>query len=173
MHQLPGICNIQGVGICKKKLDNEVDKVTTVHTDSMMTLESLNNMYKHTFLTEEIRRKVQEMESRGWTTRFRWTKAHVGTTANELADKLAKEASSKIEMPISYNRLPKSVIKRDLEDSSRETWQKECETTNKGTTTKEYFPTVVEKLKMKINLTQNLTTLVTGPREHKIVSTQV
>jgi len=78
------------------KLDNEVDKVTTVHTDGMTTLESLNNTYKHTFLTEEIRRKVQEMGSRGWTTRFRWTKAHVGTTGNELAVKLAKEASSKI-----------------------------------------------------------------------------
>ena len=47
------------------KLDNEVDKVTTVHTDSMMTLESLNNMYKHTFLTEEIRRKVQEIGAEG------------------------------------------------------------------------------------------------------------
>jgi ribonuclease HI len=114
------------------KLDNEVDKVTTVHTDSMMTLESLNNMYKHTFLTEEIRRKVQEMGSRGWTTRFRWTEAHVGTTGNELADKLTKEASSRIEIPISYNRVPKSVIKRDLEDNSRETWQKEWETTKKG-----------------------------------------
>jgi ribonuclease HI len=77
------------------KLDNEVYKETTVHTDSMTTLKSLNNMYKHTFLTEEIRRKVQEMGSRGWTTRFRWTKAYVGTTGNELADKLAKEASSK------------------------------------------------------------------------------
>ena len=32
----------------------------------------------------------------------------------------------------------------------------------KGTTTKEYFPTVVERLKMKINPTQHLTTLVTG-----------
>ena len=29
------------------KLDKEVDKVTTVQTDSMTTLESLNNMYKH------------------------------------------------------------------------------------------------------------------------------
>jgi len=86
----------------------------------------------------------------------------VGTTGNELADKLTKEASSKIEITISYNRVPKSVIKRDLEDNSRETRQKEWETTNKGTTTKEYFPTVVEKLKMKINLTQNLTSLVTG-----------
>jgi len=76
------------------------------------------------------------MGIRGWTTRFRWTKAHVETTGNELADKLAKEASSKIENPISYNRIPKNVIKRDLEYNSRETWQKEWETTNKGTTKK-------------------------------------
>ena len=48
--------------------------------------------------------------------------------------------SSKIEITISYNRVTKRVIKRDLEDNSRETWQKEWETTNKGTITKEYFP---------------------------------
>jgi len=73
-------------------LENDVDKVTAVYTDSRTTLESLHNMNKHTFLTEEIRRNVQEMGNRGWTTRFRWTKAHAGTTGNELADKLAKEA---------------------------------------------------------------------------------
>jgi len=32
----------------------------------------------------------------------------------------------------------------------------------KGTTTKEYFPTVLERLKMKINPTQHLMTLVKG-----------
>ena len=79
----------------RTNLDNEFDKVTTVHTVSMMALESLKNMYKHTFLTEEIRRKVQEMGSRGWTARFIWTKAHLGTTGNELADKLAKELQVK------------------------------------------------------------------------------
>jgi len=35
------------------------------------------------------------------------------------------------------------------------------ETTNKGRTTKEYFPNVAERLQKK-NLTQNFTTLVTG-----------
>ena len=98
------------------KLDNEFDKVTTVHTDSMTTLESLNNMYKHHFLPKKSDGKCKRWRA---TTRFRCTKAHVGTTGNELADKLAKEASSKIEIPISYNRVPKSVIKRDLQDNSR------------------------------------------------------
>jgi len=39
----------------------------------------------------------------GWTTGFRCTKAHAGTTGNELADQLAKEASSKTEIPIRFN----------------------------------------------------------------------
>ena len=61
----------------------------------------------------------------------------MGTTGKELADKLAKEALSKTVIPISYNRVQKSFIKRDLEDNSWETWQKAWETTNKGATTKD------------------------------------
>jgi ribonuclease HI len=63
-----------------------------VHTDSRTTLESLHNTNKHKFLIEEIRQKVNDMESRGWKTRFRWIKAHAGISGNELADRLAKEA---------------------------------------------------------------------------------
>jgi len=33
---------------------------------------------------------------------------------------------------LSYNRIPKSVIKRDLEDTSVEIWQREWGTTKKG-----------------------------------------
>jgi hypothetical protein len=134
----------------------------TVHTDSRMTLDSLNNADKHTSLTKEIRQKVHEMKNREWKIRFRWTKAHAGTSGNELVDKLAKEAAGKTEMPISYNRVPKSAIKRDLEEFSMENWQREWETTNKGGITKEYFPKVAERLHIKINLTQNFTTIVTG-----------
>jgi len=92
---------IMALEYVQTNLENDVDQVTTVHTDSWTTLESLHTMNKHTFLTEQIRRKVQEMGSRGWTTRFRWTQSHMGTTGNELADKLAKEASSKTEISIS------------------------------------------------------------------------
>jgi len=65
------------------------------------------------------------METREWKIRFRWIKAHAGTSGNELADKLAKEASGETEILISYNRVPKSAIKRDLEEISAETWQRE------------------------------------------------
>ena len=78
-------------------------------------------------------------------------KSHAGTSGNELADKLAKQVSGKTEIPISNNRVPKSAIKRDLEETSMENWQSEWETTNKGGITKEYFPKVAERLHTKIN----------------------
>jgi len=44
-------------------LENGVDKITRVYTESRTTLESLHNMNQHTFLTEEIRRKCKRWES--------------------------------------------------------------------------------------------------------------
>jgi hypothetical protein len=44
----------------------EEDKAATVHTDSRTTLDSLYNTDIHTFLIEEIRQKVYEMENREW-----------------------------------------------------------------------------------------------------------
>ena len=75
-NQAEAFAILKALEYVQTNLENDVDKVTTVYTDSWTTLESLHNMNKHTFLTEEISRNVQEMGSRGWTTRFRWTKTH-------------------------------------------------------------------------------------------------
>ena len=88
----------------------EGNKGAMVHTDSGTTLDSLYNTDIHTFLIEEIRQQKYELETREWKTRFRWTKAHAEVWGNELADKLAKEASSRTDIPISYNRVPKRTI---------------------------------------------------------------
>jgi hypothetical protein len=53
-------------------------------------------------------------------------------------------------------------VLRELEEESVRKWQREWTRTTKGRTTKEFFPDVAERLKMKINLTQNFTTIVTG-----------
>ena len=89
-------------------------------------------------------------------------KAHVGTLGNELADTLAKKAATNESLTADYNRIPKSVVMRELEEESVKKWQRNWTQTTKGSITKEYFPNLEDRLKMKINLTQNFTVIVTG-----------
>jgi len=53
-------------------------------------------------------------------------------------------------------------VLRKLEGISVEKWQREWKQSTKGRTTEEYFPEVTERVKMKINIIQNFTTIVTG-----------
>jgi hypothetical protein len=103
-----------------------------------------------------------EMNKANWEVKLCWVKAHAGIMGNELADTLAKKASKNESLIEEYNRVPKSVVTRQLEEESARKWQRNWIQTTKGSTTKEYFPNVEERLKMKLNLTQNFTAVVTG-----------
>ena len=61
----------------------------------------------------------------------------------------------------------------ELEEKSVEKWQREWTQSTKGRTTKEFFPEVRERLKMKLNITQNFTTMVTGHGKTKAYLTQI
>jgi predicted phage tail protein len=54
-----------------------------------------------------------------------------------------------MDIPECYNRIPKSVVKIDLEVRSINKWQREWDQTIKGKITKDYFLSVAERLKMK------------------------
>jgi len=127
-----------------------------------MTLDSLKNNTNHTFLIEEIRKKLAEMRTTNWTIEFCWVKAHVGIQGNELADTLAKEAATNTDLIESYKNIPKSVVMSELSEISVETWQRERDLITKGAITKECFPVVADRLSMNINITPNLTTIITG-----------
>jgi hypothetical protein len=111
---------------------------------------------------EGIRNKLNEMTKTNWTIKFRWVKARAGIRGNELADPLAKGAATNENITESYKRVPKSVVLSELEEKSVEKRQREWTQSTKGRTTKPFFPEVRERLKMKINITQNFTTMVTG-----------
>ena len=80
-------------------------------------------------------------------------------SGNELADKLAKEAIKNSE--VCYNKILKSEIERQEAEKTIAKWQLQWDDTEKGRATKEYFPDIKERLKMKLRLSRNLTALLT------------
>jgi len=94
--------------------------------------------------------------------KFCWVKAHVGIPGNKLADTLAKEAATNLDIAECYNRVPKSVVKHELEDRSVDKWQTDWNRSTKGKITKDYFPIVAKRLKMKITTTHKFTIMGTG-----------
>jgi len=105
---------------------------------------------------------VKEVEKPDWKIQFCWVKAHAEIQGNELADTLTKEAATNADIMECYHKVPKSVVKSELDATSVVKWQREWDQTTKGLITKAYFPVVAERLNMKINVTQNFTTMVTG-----------
>jgi hypothetical protein len=102
------------------------------------------------------------MEDQNWKIKFNWIKAHAGHHGNELADQTAKDAATNSDINECYTRNPKSTVRQELRDYSATKWQSEWDITTKGAITKNFFPKITDRLKLKINLTPNFTTMVTG-----------
>ena len=63
---------------------------------------------------------------------------------------------------VSFNRIPKSTLYSEIEEEATQKWQKEWENCTKAAVTKQFFPNVQDRLKLKINVTPNFTAMVIG-----------
>jgi ribonuclease HI len=146
--------------IIELKIAENIPRKVTIHTDSRITLHSLQNSNNHRHLIEEIRRRAIFLEQHNWKITFTWIQAHAGHYGNELADKLAKEAAGKHE--IAYNRIPKCEIAQQLREQTMGKWQTQWDGTTKALITKEFFPNIKDRLSTRIHLTPNFTAFVTA-----------
>jgi len=75
------------------EIEENSPRTAAIITDSGISLDSIKNVNKHSYLIEEIRKRLFKLESSHWTVTFAWAKAHAGILGNELADQLAKTAA--------------------------------------------------------------------------------
>lgn len=89
-------------------------------TDSLSTLEALKNANNTNPFVHKIRQQLNQLENT--KVRLVYTPAHMGTTGNELADQLAKEATKEGEeysVPMSI-----SFIRNELRKQGMHEWNK-------------------------------------------------
>ena len=68
------------------------------------------------------------------------------------ADRLAKEAARSENMQYVLDRIPKSTLHHKAEVEAKQEWQTEWSTTHKAAATRHYFPTVRDRLRLKLKL---------------------
>jgi ribonuclease HI len=141
-------------------IEGRSQRTAAVITDSRVALNSIKNIHNHSFLIEDIRLMLSKLERPNWTIVFSWVKAHVGITGDELADKIAKAAVRDNENTITYNRIPKSTIYKELEYETLIKWQKAWEESPKAALTKQFFPSISDRINEKIKVTPNFTAIV-------------
>jgi hypothetical protein len=88
--------------------------------------------------------------------------AHAGIYGNEMADRLAEEAARSDGTNYGYSRIPVSAIYREVAEEAIQKWQEQWTKTSKAETTKQHFPTVMDRIGTKINLTPKLNTVLSG-----------
>jgi len=101
---------------------------------------------------------VASLEGSGWQIRFSSLKAH----GNKLADKVAKEAAHNTATHYEYNRTPKSYLWHRAAEEAKQKWHAEWTAGNKAAETREYFPSLQNRLGTKLTITAKLAALVTG-----------
>jgi hypothetical protein len=90
-------------------------------------------------------------------------RAHAGIAGNEMADTLTKQAAQDEDKHnIKYNRIPITSAASEIKKEGLLKWLSQWEGTVKGALCRSFFPTVEQRLKIKLPISPEFTALVTG-----------
>jgi len=137
------------------------DKHVAICTDSKITFDLLQNKFIWNQLIEFIRNKIVALAHIKWTMHFGWVKGHVGIEGNGLVDRLAKEAAVE-DGPVVYDKMLREAIITREKENGLHMWQRQWMNTGKGAVTKAFSPSVRNRLRQKIPIFPEFTTMVTG-----------
>ena len=79
-----------------------------------------------------------------------------------------QEAARSKDTNIAFNRIPKSTLHHEAGEEAKQQWQSKWEKCAKATITKEYFPTVQDRLNMKISMTPTMAVMVTAQEDEGV-----
>ena len=127
-------------------LAEDAENIVLVNTDSKVTLGTLNNRNKHYMLMEIKRMAIKKLEDQQWTMVFNWVKAHIGIEGNEMADRLAKKASTDNAIELVYNKIPRETIMTEGQKIEMSEWQEQWTSSTKAAVSKLFFPYINERI---------------------------
>jgi ribonuclease HI len=117
---------------------------STFNTDSLSALLAMKQRDSNTKLIHEIYEEIENSISQNKKCFFKWTPSHESNDGNNLADSLAKQAS-KSHQSYSYDLYPYSYAKRLLKDYFVNEWNERWISSNTGSNTRKFFPTVYDR----------------------------
>ena len=128
-------------------------KFIKFHVDSQATLLALNNAELSSLLILQVTQMLKNLPSRLHPPTFAWTRAHVGTEGNELADSLAKEGCQSTNLIVIPQ--PKCALKNRLQSEFTSLWNTRWQNNKEALHTKHFYRTFdSSKVKYTIKLTR-------------------
>ncbi|GFS62497.1 hypothetical protein TNCV_1262791 [Trichonephila clavipes] len=112
--------------------------MTLSSLDSLKCISSSNN------IIVEIQKQLKILKDRNFSIDFAFVRGHTGVLGNERAYWLAK-AATKRKIDIGVN-IPKSFYKKITKERMVKSWDQEYLISNKGSITKNFFPTINKRL---------------------------
>ncbi|XP_067141816.1 uncharacterized protein [Centruroides vittatus] len=126
---------------------NQYKNPITLYTDSKATLHILEQKRRNSKLANELI-NLADLLNEHQKINFNWIRAHRGNEYNELADKLAKRATT-LDTETGYKRLPHKEIKRKIQTITTSLWQEEWTHSQTGRQCYKFFLNITERIKNK------------------------